>query len=83
MNCTVLKHRLADLRAAECVNDLVAGNPRILNHTVEQQFALNICNGFSLIFCANHKNNPRNTNQIVNWSKVNRIKILLIGKNND
>lgn len=77
----ILKHRLADLRAATCVNDLIVGNPRIVIRENEQQYVLDIFNDFSLFFCANHNNNPLNNDDSINWSKVSRIKIIKIGSN--
>lgn len=72
--------RLADLRAAICINDLVAGNPRELNHSSEQQFAINISDDLNIIFCANHNTNPLLKCSKIDWSKVTRIKILKIGE---
>jgi len=79
----MLKHRLADLRAAACVNDLIVGNPRELNRKNFQQYILDLVDGYGLIFCANHNTNPQLSCGKTDWSKVSRIKILNIGKIND
>jgi plasmid maintenance system killer protein len=78
----VLKHRLADLRAAKSINDLVVGYPQVLDGTNNQQMAINLPDDYQVIFCANHPNNPVLENGFVDWSKVSRIKILQIRKNN-
>ena len=38
-----LKRRLADLRAAECVKDLVAGHPREVEGMEHPNIAMNLC----------------------------------------
>lgn len=76
-----LKRRLADIHAAENVNDLVAGNPRVLAGTDNQKYSLNIDSKVSLILCANHITNPVSESGQIDWSKVNRIKIIEITNN--
>lgn len=74
-----LKARLADLRAANSVNDLIAGNPRELEGNYPSRFAVDLCDGYHLIFCSNHNSTPLAGADMVDWSKVSRIKILNIG----
>lgn len=73
-----LKRRLADLRAATCVKDIVVGKPRELDGKHHQQIALEVCEGYGLIFCANHIVNPLLESGGIDWSRVSRIKILRI-----
>ena len=75
-----LKARLADLRAAEGVQDLVTGNPRVI---ANDDFCMDLSNGYHLVFRANHVNNPTAKSGLVNWPKVRRIKIMKIGKGDD
>jgi proteic killer suppression protein len=75
-----LKHRLADLEAATCVTDLVAGRPRQLEGGQNGQFAVDLGQDSSIVFCANHNAIPLFKSGAVNWSKVSRVKILRIGK---
>ena len=49
-----LKRRLADLRAATCVKDLVAGRPRELDAR-HRRIAVDLSEGSRIVFCANHK----------------------------
>jgi plasmid maintenance system killer protein len=73
-----LKRRLADLRAANCVADLVAGRPRELQSAEPGQMSVDLGDGFKLVFSANHSPAPLVGGGSVNWSKVNRVKILSI-----
>lgn len=74
-----LKHRLSDLRAATSVYDLIVGHPRILENAENPQLmAIDICNDYRIIFCANHQRNPAETNGNIDWQKVSRVKILRI-----
>lgn len=78
----VLKHRLADLRAAVSVNDLLVGRPRILDGDIQNlHMIIDLCDGYQVIFSANHPNNPTGENGKTDWQKVSRIKILRIERN--
>ena len=71
-----LKRRLSDMRAANRVSDLVAGRPRAIAGEGEQRFAVELSDGFRIVFCANHNALPMLKSGSVNWSKVSRVKIL-------
>ena len=73
-----LRHRLADFRAARTVKDLIVGRPRIWDEAQEQVMSVDLYDGYQVIFCANHVNNPRNGSGKVDWLRVSRIKILRI-----
>lgn len=79
----VLKHRLADLRAATSIKDLVVGRPSILNDADNQDIAIDLCEGHRLVFCANHPKNPVTKSGELDWLRVSRIKILRIERNYD
>jgi proteic killer suppression protein len=72
----ILKHRLADLCAATSIKDLVAGNPRILDGTDNQQMVVDLSDSHRIVFCANHPNKPEAETGKLDWLKVSRIKIL-------
>ena len=74
----VLKHRLADLRAATFVTDIVAGRPRVLDGVGNQHMVVDLCDAHRMDFCANHPNNPVTRAGELDWAKVSRIKILRI-----
>lgn len=74
-----LKRRLADLRAATSIKDVVAGKPRELDGKYKHQIAVELCDGYFLVFCANHNTNPLLESGEIDWSRVSRIKILRVG----
>lgn len=75
-----LKHRLADLRAAASVNDLVAGRPHVLDSSVLQVMVVDLCDGYSLLFKSNHTKCPLTGADDIDWGRVSRIKIVAIEK---
>ena len=81
-NAEILKHRLADLCAATNIYDMITGNPRVFEGKNEQQYKIDISSKISINFCANHINNPMLKSGKINWSKISRIKIMMIGDNN-
>lgn len=76
-----LKHRLADLCAATTIKDLVAGRPRLLDDVGRQCMVIDLCDGYQMVLCANHPNNPVTESGNLDWPRINRIKILWIGGN--
>lgn len=74
----ILKHRLADLRAARSAKDLVAGRPRAVNGPDGEYMVVDLCNGKRLVFAANHTNNPMTEMNHLDWARVTRVKVLRI-----
>lgn len=74
-----LRRRLSDLRAATNVKDLVAGRPREVTGGRRGRMAVELTSDCRLVFCANHAVLPLLASDDVDWSKVNRVKILSIG----
>jgi hypothetical protein len=75
----VLRSRLADLRAAASVSNLVVGRPRCEIGTSRATMAIDLSEGFELRFCANHIKSRLTESGETDWSRVSRIKILEIG----
>jgi hypothetical protein len=75
-----LRIRLADLRAASNIFDVLLGNPERLDHGKSFDYKVDLCDGYQLIFTANHITKPLLTNGDLDWSQVRRIKILKIDK---
>lgn len=73
-----LKARLADLRAARHVTDVVAGRPHEIDGTSHREVAVDLGEDSHVVFCANHNMTPSLESGGVDWSKVSRIKILRI-----
>lgn len=73
-----LKSRLADLRAATTIKDMIASPPRELGDAHNRHLAIDLSEGRSIVFCSNHLNIPLHESGEVDWSRVSRIKILRI-----
>lgn len=78
-----LKSRLADLAAATSVKDIIVGNPCEIINNSRSDYKIDLCDGYILIFAANHVNNPKMENGSIDWLKVKRIKILEIKERNE
>lgn len=72
----ILRSRLADLRAAACVSDIVVGCPREVERVPHRHFAVDLTDGVRLVLCANHMVIPVLGDGSVDWSNVSRVKIL-------
>lgn len=75
-----LRHRLADLHAAGCPRDLLAGHPRVLDGD-HRSMAVDLCDGYSLVFSANHSKNPMTEAGSLDWERVSRVKIMRLERN--
>ena len=71
-----LKRRVADLRAAATIEDLVAAPPHALDGSAN--LALNLCDGWRVVFAANHTRVPTVGSGAIDWSAVSRIRIVRI-----
>jgi|SRR5579871_4590725 len=74
-----LKARLADIEAASCVTDLVAGNPHPLSGDRSGQFALALDGGRRLVFEAAHDPVPRREDGSIDWSCITKVRIAYVG----
>jgi hypothetical protein len=71
----ILKHRIADMRAATSPRDLVVGRPRV---EAGRQMRVDLKDDVTILFKANHTSNPMNDANELDWGKVTRIKIMQI-----
>jgi hypothetical protein len=76
----ILKHRLADMRAARSTKDLLAGKPRV--EAEGRHMIIDVGDTHRIVFKANHVNCPMTNSNEVDWARVNRIKILRIESDN-
>lgn len=74
----VLKHRLADLRAADHPLDLPFAPKRIGIGNLEAHVQVDLVDGFYLEFKANHPRLPRSPDGSIAWDRVSRVQILRI-----
>ena len=78
-----LQRRVADLRAAVSIYDLVAGNCRLLDRKSDQFVVIDLCDSSNIVLQANHPKNPLTKEGKPDWNVVRRVKIIQIGSNND
>jgi hypothetical protein len=61
----------------------VVGGPRVSDDANHHHMVIDLCDDYRVAFCANHPNNPVAASGKIDWSKVNRIKILRIESDHD
>ena len=79
----ILQHRLADLRAANAVSDLPAGNPRVSILDKDEYLLIDLSDGYVIALQANHRRNVTNEGGDLEWRRVSRLKVIRIGRDND
>lgn len=70
-----LRRRLADLRAAGSIADIVVGNVRMASQAAREAMCVDLGSGYRLIFEPNHSDNPVTLDGNVDWQAVSRIKV--------
>jgi hypothetical protein len=73
-----LKRRLSDMRSADHVAELIAGNPRNGQLNGEEVIHVDLGEEVVLTLCANHGLPPLSDTGKMDWQRVNRVKILEI-----
>ena len=76
----MLKHRVADLRAASSVLDLLAGAPRVLEMGTRSCLVIDLCDAYQMRLDSNHPRDARRSGDGLDWSHVRRLKIIAIDK---
>ena len=74
-----LRARLADLRAAASVTDVVAGRPHPLSGDRAGEFAVSLAGGHRLVFKPNHDPTPMLDDGGIDWANVTRVTVVFIG----
>lgn len=74
-----LKSRLADMRAAMFVSELLAGSPEETNHNGSPAYKLDLTTQERLVFCCVHETIPLLPNNNTDWQQVSRVKLVNIG----
>jgi hypothetical protein len=75
-----IKRRLADLRAATSITDIVVGCPRELPTPVHPTICIDLPDGFRILLRSNHVKPPLHPDGRIDWSTVSRIKLMSIEK---
>jgi len=75
-----LMRRLTDLNSASNIMDVPLGNPREISGDPPGEYRLYLVDGYYLMFCAVDLKMPINHKNKVDWSRVSRLKLLRIIK---
>ncbi|MGV3571405.1 MAG: type II toxin-antitoxin system RelE/ParE family toxin [Ramlibacter sp.] len=78
-----LRSRLADLKAAAAVSELVAGRPHPLVRNRAGQFSLDLAGGQRLVFSPAHEVVPKTADGSIDWTQVTIVCIVYIGDYHD
>lgn len=74
-----LQDRLADLRAATSVSDLVAGD-LALDARPPGRIRFGLDGGYELVCVANHPRPPITDDGLVDFGRMRRVKVVMIGQ---
>jgi hypothetical protein len=77
-----LQDRLADLRAAMSVSDLVAGEP-LLDARVPGRIRFRLDGGYELVCVGNHPKPPLTDDGLVDFNRVRRIRVVVIAQESE
>lgn len=75
-----LRNRLSDLRAAEVVSDVLAGNPVRVVIDGLACYLIDLGDGCMVTVACNQPSAKVDGNGNVDWSRVRRIKVLSMGR---
>jgi len=75
-----LWRRLADLRAATTIDEVVAGQPRVLTEEGSQLMAFTLTEEHQLLVAPGHNRLPVLDSGEVDWARVTRVKVIRIEK---
>jgi len=70
-----LINRIADIAAAETIEDVLAGNPTISEAGKGESVSILLGGGHRIILRCNHLNPPMSALGKVDWSKVSRVRV--------
>lgn len=74
-----LRHRLADLRAAVSLNDVIVGHPQVDGQLV----SIEIGDTHLLRLAANHVKNPVSADGTIDWKAISRLRVLELSRRGD
>jgi len=73
----LLFDRLADLRAADSISDLVVGDPKVYDDSEGlPNLKIELANNYVIILRPNHVELPKDKNGNLDWAIVTRLKIM-------
>jgi hypothetical protein len=68
-----LRARIADLRAADSVADIVAGTPQFFDD--DPRMTISVLEALEIVLRPNHLSVPSDAEGRIDWSRVRRLKI--------
>jgi len=74
-----LRNRLDDIRAADSVNELLAGRPQALRIGDQDCYRLELVAGTWLTIVPNHIKSRVGTDGRPDWSRVRRVRVVTVG----
>lgn len=77
-----LQDRLADIRAATSVSDLVAGQPS-LDPQPPGRIRFGLDGGYELVCVGNHPRPPLAGGSLVDFSRMRRLRVVVIAQESD
>ena len=75
---STLLDRLADIDAADTVDDLIAGQLAISKVGKREVLTISLGGGFAIFLEANHNEIPTNKRGEVKWGRIRRLQLLKI-----
>jgi hypothetical protein len=72
-----LRGRLADIRAATSISDLLVGNPR-LSGSCSENLSIDLDPEVYMVWTANHVTARTQPDGHIDWSRVSRVRLLKI-----
>lgn len=72
----ILRRRIADVRAATKITDILLGNPSVFTFNGEQRFQLELEHFGVLSFEPNHIRNLSEQGETIEWDTVSRLKLV-------
>jgi plasmid maintenance system killer protein len=75
-----LVNRLSDIGAANYVDEIIAGKPRLLKLDGSESYCIDLGENYRIIFISNHTKDPQKPDGAIDWSAVSRVQIKEIGK---
>lgn len=75
-----LKNRLSDIRAADHIQDVLAGHPRNCRSGTNEYYQLDLADQYVLTISANHAEPRTSVNGNTDWLRVRRVKVVKVEK---
>lgn len=78
-NAEVLRNRLDDIRAADCVHELLAGRPQAARMAGQDCYRLEVAKDSWLWIAPNHINPRVIADGTPDWGRVRRVLVIAVG----